>query len=101
MVDVLVDVHLAEASADNHGLKLPQINMIMAEKYDSVFLKHETTFTDFKSSYDYYLDHPDDLSEIYTEVVNKLTTMESKVSGGKNLKRPPVQLRDTLYQQHH
>ena len=88
MADVLVDVHLAEASADNHGLSAPQVNMMMAAKYDSLFKKHEITFAQFKSSYDYYLAHPDVLSEIYSEVVNKLTTMESKATSDRKIKLP-------------
>lgn len=96
MADVLVDVHLAEASAENRGLSTPQINVLMAAKYDSLLKKNETTFAQFKSSYDYYLNHADQLSEIYTQVVNKLTTMESKVTVGKKTKPPPVDRRDTI-----
>ena len=99
MADVLVDIHLAEASADNHGLNAPQVNSLMAAKYDSLFQKHKITFAQFKYSYDYYLDHPAELSEIYTEVVNKLTTMESKASSGRKIKPPVINKRDTL--QHH
>ena len=96
MVDVLVDVHLAEAAADNHGLKSPQIDMMMAARYDSVFQKHGITFEEFKSSYDYYLAHPDVLSEIYSEVVNKLTTMESKANSARKIKLPKISPRDTV-----
>lgn len=98
MVEVLVDVHLAEASADNRGLNTPQINMMMAAKYDSLFQKHETTFSQFKDSYDYYLDHSDQLAEIYSQVVSKLTTMETKLSAGRKIKPPPKEKRDTIFQ---
>ena len=53
MVDVLVDIHLAEAASDNHGLTKPEINLMMASKYDTIFQKHETSFKEFESSYDY------------------------------------------------
>ena len=96
MADILVDVHLAEASAENRGLNSPQINIQMAAKYDSLFQKHETSFSQFKSSYDYYLDHPDELSEIYTIVVNKLTTIESKINSGRKIKPSPIEERDTI-----
>src|SRR6476646_7295037 len=75
MVDVLVDIHLAEAASDNHGLTKPEINLMMASRYDTIFQKHEITFEQFKSSYDYYMNHPDEFSDIYSEVVNKLTTL--------------------------
>jgi len=96
MVDVLVDIHLAEAAADNHGFTKLEINLIMASKYDTVFQKHEITYEQFTSSYSYYMNHPDELSDIYSEVVNKLTTMASKVKNNRNVKPPPVEKRDSL-----
>ncbi len=95
MVDIFVDVHLAEAAADNHALTASQINSLMALRYDSLFRKNETTFMEFKTSYDYYAAHPAEIADIYDEVVNKLTTLESRVSGGKPA-RFPKQLRDSL-----
>jgi hypothetical protein len=96
MVEVLVDIHLAEAAADNRGLTKPEINLMMASKYDTIFLKHKTTFKQFKSSYEYYMNHPDMFSDIYSEVVNKLTTMVSKVKNDRKMKPPPIQKRDSL-----
>ena len=93
MVDVLVDVHLTEAASDNHGLTFPQINIRMANRYDSVFAKHQITYTQFKTSYDYYLQHPDLLADVYAEVVNKLTTMDSKHRASA-VKVPPKSLRN-------
>lgn len=95
MVDVLVDIHLAEAAADNRGFTKPQINLVMAARYDTIFMKNAITYDQFKYSYDYYMNHPDEFSDIYSEVVNKLTTMVSKVKSNK--KKPlPVEKRDSL-----
>ena len=96
MVDVLVDIHLAEAAADTRGYTRQEINLMMASKYDTIFQKNETTFEQFKSSYDYYMDHPDEFSEIYSEVVNKLTTLVSKVRNDRKTKPLPIQKRDSL-----
>ena len=96
MVDVLVDIHLAEAAADNHGLTKPEINVMMAARYDSIFQKHEITFEQFRTSYDYYMNHPDVFSDIYSEVVNKLTTMVSKVKNDKKIKPSPLPKQDSL-----
>ncbi|MEO5675539.1 MAG: DUF4296 domain-containing protein [Chitinophagales bacterium] len=95
MVDIFVDVHLAEAAADNRALTASQINSLMALRYDSLFRKNKTTFREFKASYDYYAAHPAEIADIYDEVVNKLTTLESRVSGGKPA-RFPKQLGDSL-----
>ena len=97
MVDVLVDIHLAEAAADNHGFTKAEINLMMASKYDSIFQKHEITFDQFKTSYDYYLNHPDEFSDIYSEVVNKLTTLVSKVRNNGKTKTLPLQKKDSLH----
>ena len=97
MADILVDVHMAEASADNRGLNSPQINLLMAAKYDSLFQKHKTTFAQFKSSYEYYLVHPDELSEIYSQVITKLTTLESKINAGRKPRPLPMERRDTIF----
>jgi hypothetical protein len=85
MVAVLVDIHLAEASADNRLLNLEQMNAAMATRYDALFKKHGITFNQFKASYDYYLAHADVLSEIYAEVVNELSTRDSKVNANRRL----------------
>jgi hypothetical protein len=98
MADILTDVHLAEASTDNRGTTMPQINRMMATKYDSLFRRHHVTFEQFKSSYNFYLDHPDYLSDIYTEVVNKLTTLESRVTKRKKVVTSPIMKKDSLQQ---
>ena len=84
MIDVLVDVHLAEAAPMNHGITTKELNGIMVGKYDDVMKKHTITFEQFKKSFDYYLQHPDQLDEIYQEVVNRLTALEGK----SRVKRP-------------
>jgi hypothetical protein len=85
MIAVLVDIHLAEASADNRLLNLEQINSALATRYDSLFKKHDITFDQFKTSYDYYLAHADVLSEIYAEVVTELSTRDSKVNANRRI----------------
>ena len=85
MIAVLVDIHLAEASADNRLLNLDQLNAAMAIRYDSLFKKHDITFDQFKASYDYYLAHADVLSEIYAEVVTELSTRDSRVNANRRL----------------
>jgi len=97
MTDVLVDIHLAEGAADNRKLKSGQIDLMMTTRYKELFQKHEITYEEFKVSYDYYMNHAEELAEIYTEVVNKLTTRESLINRDKNVKPPPVQQKDSFY----
>ena len=79
MIDVLVDIHIAEASSESHGLTSIQINQLVAVKYEGVLQKHGITRPQFQTAFDYYLRHPAELDEIYQEVVNRLTALESKL----------------------
>ncbi len=78
MIEILVDVHLAESSGDSHGFTMMQSNKLVATKYESVMRKHGTTFLQFKTSFDYYMQHPEKFDEVYQEVVNQLTALEGK-----------------------
>lgn len=78
MIAVLVDIHLAEASNENRSLSAIQLNEIVARKYDTVMMKHNITYAGFKTSFEYYLQHPGQFDEIYQEVVNRLSAMEGK-----------------------
>lgn len=83
MIEVLVDVHIIEALPQSHGLNMNQVNRIMAGKYDTVMKKHNTTNDQFDASYQYYIEHPKDLDEIYQEVVSRLTAMEGKLRANR------------------
>lgn len=87
MVAVLVDVHLAEAAADNRNLSANQINEVMAGRYSALYTKHGITTKQFVSSYNFYLEHAALLSSIYAEVVNQLTTRESGIRELRKLPR--------------
>src|SRR6188768_4013198 len=63
MIDVLVDIHIAEASSESHGLTSIQINQLVAVKYEGVLQKHGITRPQFQTAFDYYLRHPAELDE--------------------------------------
>jgi hypothetical protein len=93
MVSVLVAIHLAEAAADNRSLNVQQMNALMVNKYEELFKQHGITGKAFLDSYNYYLEHAALLADIYAEVVNQLTTRESRVDGGHKV---PVIMSDSL-----
>lgn len=78
MIEVLLDVHLAESSVNSRGLTNLQLNQLIATRYDGILKSHETTFPEFKKSFDYYLQHPEQFEEIYQEIVNRLTALEGQ-----------------------
>jgi len=81
MVEILVNVHLVEGSIALQRLTGVQLDLLASKKYDSLFMAEKVPVTNFRSSYDYYLDHPKDLDDIYQEVVNQLSTLQGKYSG--------------------
>lgn len=83
MVVLLADIHLAEAAADNRNLNLNEINVVMAHRYEEIFQRHGITTEQFMSSYNYYLEHADQLTAIYEEVLNRLSTGESRANEGR------------------
>lgn len=83
MIDVLVDVHIAESSTESRGLTATQVNALVMAKYEQVMKKNSTSMEIFKASFNYYELHPDVFDEIYQEVVNRLTSMEGKVRAKK------------------
>jgi hypothetical protein len=83
MIDVLVDVHIAESSTESRGLTATQVNSLVLAKYEEVMKKHGTTMEAFKASFTYYEHHPDVFDEIYQEVVNRLTALEGKARARK------------------
>jgi len=97
MTDVLVDIHLAEGAADNRRLKPQQFDLMMTAKYKDLFEKHGITFEQFNDSYNYYLNHADQFSEIYTEVINKLTTRESLINRDRSVASPHEAQKDSFF----
>ncbi len=80
MIDVLVDVHLAEASTEIRSITPQLIDHITAERYQMVFDKYKITLDQFVDSYNYYLEHTGVLDEIYVEVVNRLSALDGRIS---------------------
>ncbi|MBA2422768.1 MAG: DUF4296 domain-containing protein [Chitinophagales bacterium] len=78
MIEILVAVHLVESSGDSRGFSMREANKLIAVRYESVMKNHGTTFNQFKASFDYYMQHPDQFDEIYQEVINQLTALEGK-----------------------
>jgi hypothetical protein len=79
MVDILVDIHLTEASLIVANDSIARLNdtLQLRIRFAQVFVKHDVTPDDFNSSLTYYLEHIEDLDKIYKEVIKKLTELEA------------------------
>lgn len=85
MISMLVDFHLAEAKVrmldDSAEIKRFADTAYLRSHFASVFVAHNTTPGHFDQSLNYYLTHIEDLQEIYTQVIQKLTAIEAKEGG--------------------
>ena len=83
MINMLVDIHLAEATF-NHMLHDSIVrNSSSVNFYYSVLEKYNVTASVFEKSYVYYASNPKNFEKMYLEVVNKLVEIEQNFSGRK------------------
>jgi hypothetical protein len=79
MVDILVDIHLTEAALTIANDSIARLNDTtqLRIRFAQVFIKNDISPDDFNTSLTYYLQHIEDLDNIYKEVINRLTALEA------------------------
>ena len=75
---VLSDIHLLEAEVMEYRWPADSLRDYLDKNYQVIFTIHKITPAQFKKSYDFYLNHPKILKEIYEKVVEDLTLKEEK-----------------------
>lgn len=77
MINILTDVHLAESAAP--VLKNDSINadVLIQSYYPMIFEHYEISQQKFKSSFQYYTEHPLILNYVYQKVIEQLNLMDS------------------------
>jgi hypothetical protein len=82
-IPVLVNIHLADGIAMVVPYSSSTLKLDSTELYQSVFSKHHITRVMFDSSMAYYLQRPEKLKDMYSEVNSILSKMESDLESGK------------------
>src|SRR5690606_19966989 len=79
MIEVLVDVHLAEAtfSTRRHRDSL-LLNSSSADFYYSALQKHNLQDSTFEKSFIFYASQPKKFEKMYRQVMNQLTEIEQE-----------------------
>ena len=73
-IDILKDIHLAEAKFELHKTKgMKNSKNELANKYRLIYKTHEVTSDDFDKTLKYYAQRPEELEKIYTLVLEQLT----------------------------
>ena len=81
MVQVLANLHLADAAVNIRGTNADSAKVLRAQYHAMVFSSAGVEQKKFNESFDYYLTHPKQLGVIYEEVLNELNRKVSE--GGK------------------
>ena len=84
MIDMLVDVHLAEATYNKFRYDSVMRDNSSANFYASVLEKYAVPDTLFEQSYVYYASLPKKFEKMYRKVMTKLSEQEQEFSGRKD-----------------
>jgi hypothetical protein len=77
MTDVLVDVYLIEATMLNMVQEPNNLKQYKKHYYTYLYKKHQINHQQFLKSMEYYCFHTKELSQIYIDVINHLTAMQT------------------------
>lgn len=84
MIDMLVDMHMAEATYNHLRYDSIMQNNSSVNFYYSVLKKYEVADSVFEKSYVYYASTPKDFDKMYRKVMSKISEIEQQYSGRKN-----------------
>ena len=84
MIDMLVDIHIAEATYKHMRYDSVFKNSSSADFYYSVLEKYEVPDSVFEKSFIFYASTPKSFEKMYRKVMNKLSEKEQQYSGRKN-----------------
>jgi hypothetical protein len=77
MIEFLVDAQLLEAKVSIVDLSRKQSDSLYTRYYEELFAYHNTTQEIWKKNIEYYRDKPEEMDDIYKEVISRLTLLES------------------------
>ncbi len=83
MIDMLVDIHIAEATFIHMRYDSIIRNSSSANFYYSILEKYEVPDSVFEQSFVFYASVPRDFEKMYRKVMNQLSEVEQEYSGRK------------------
>ncbi|WDF53657.1 DUF4296 domain-containing protein [Mucilaginibacter sp. KACC 22063] len=72
MIDLLTDIHLANGSTYTLNQSRDSLYKYAMHRYLVVFKKYQTDTLQFKKSMEFYTEHPKQLDDMYTVILDKL-----------------------------
>ncbi len=84
MIDMLVDIHKAEAMYNKFRNDTSRTYLSSSDFYFSVLAKYEVSDSVFEKSFMYYASEPKNFEKMYRKVMSQLSEKEQELSGKKN-----------------
>jgi hypothetical protein len=78
MIPVLADIQLAESAIAIKNLYPDSAKIYAADYTNFIYRQHRIPKSVFEKSLNYYIQHPKDLDEIYTNVISELSLKEAQ-----------------------
>ena len=79
MAEFIIEAQLVKAKVDAQELPNQQKDSLYASSYEELFAYYNTTREIWQKNIEYYSEKPEEMDEIYKEVVLRLTLLESTV----------------------
>ncbi len=76
MAEVMMDVYLLESKVKDLNLKLDSAGEIYKYYENKIWSTHGIDDSLYQLSFDYYINHPEEMSEIYSIMVDSLSLMD-------------------------
>ena len=75
-INVLADIQMIEAGSKNRIWRNDDVEKKLGEAYYGVFLKHDISESEFRSSHHWWWNHPVAMKSVLLEVTEKITQLE-------------------------
>lgn len=79
---ILADIHIAESRVEQMRLSPDTASVVYKRLQTDIFKKHHVTEAEFSRTYDFYLDHINELDKVYEGLVDTLGMREIKATTG-------------------
>lgn len=77
MVDVLVELHLAEARMDLLQIPQDSVRPLLRERYTEIFTDQNLDTAKFNATFAYYERYPEQMDSLYQKVIDELVEREA------------------------
>lgn len=83
MVEILVEVHMIEATLQRRLIRGSNPNYFGAQQYQLLFERHGISQVQFEESYAYYYQETKNMTEVYEKVLQELSRRESEIGNAQ------------------